>query len=42
VLGHAASPKSRKLRKNEPHPMGFLAAGGKLLKYLLVDLILSV
>jgi hypothetical protein len=42
VLRHTATPKTRQLRKNKPHPMSFLAAFGKLLNDLLIDLILSV
>jgi hypothetical protein len=42
VLALLPIGKASELRKNEPHPMGFLAAVSQLLDDLLVDLILSV
>jgi hypothetical protein len=42
LVNNAWSAKASELRKNEPHPMGFLATFGKLMNDLLVDLILSV
>jgi hypothetical protein len=42
MLRHGASSEARQLRKNEPHPMGLLAAVRKLFNHLRINLILSV
>ena len=42
AVGHSASPETRELWKNEPHPMGALTSARKFLDDLRVDLRLSV
>ena|SRR5215472_7715736 len=42
AVGHSASPETRELWKNEPHPMGALTSARKFLDDLGVDLRLSV
>jgi hypothetical protein len=42
VLSHRAATKASKLRKNEPHPLGLLAAFGKLVNHLTENLVLRV